>query len=296
MAQQIASEKKIQEYYQTLWSPPLKLDKRDENPLLGFHYGFYEHGIKKWEEAAINMNDFVGRLLHFDSKKTYQILDAGCGSGATSLYLANKYPNVTFTGITLTPAEIEFAKRIQQDFHVDNAIFHVQNYSNTGFSDNYFDGVFALESFCYALRKKDVILELKRILKPGGKLVVIDGFRTEKTLGSFMQNVYQSFLSRRLVPNLISLHDFISYLKREGFTDITIKNMAKGHTLSYNFLQTDFLKFFIKFFAVQGKRLLKGNNYQPKQDLDYIMGALVPEILLGLGNQIGYYAVTAVKT
>jgi len=49
---------------------------------------------------------------------------------------------------------------------------------NTGFSSNKFDAVFSIESFSYAPQKHVFIQEMFRILKPGGLIVIIDGFRT----------------------------------------------------------------------------------------------------------------------
>jgi len=291
----IATEKKIKDYYEDIWSPPVHIDGRDEDPLLGFHFGYYEKGIKTWKEAAINMNDFVGRLLKLNNNKNIEILDARCGTGAASIYLAIKYPKVNFTGITLAHAEVDFANKIQKEMQVENTKFLVKSYTNTGFPKSYFDAVFALESFCYAPIKKDFILEMKRVLKPDGKLVVLDGFRTDRALAPFMQNVYNSFLSRRSVPNLISLKDFKSYLKIEGFKEITILDLAKSNGIVYNFLQVDFLKYLLDFLQTQFKKLIKSKAYKLEENVDYKLGALVPELFLGISKKFGYYAITAVK-
>ena len=186
-------ERKIREYYDNIWSPPILIRDRVDNPLLGFHYGFYEKGIKNREEAAINMNDYVGRLLNLDNRKG-RIIDLGCGIGSTIIYLAMKYPNIKFFGITLATSEINFAEKLQREKQVKNAEFILGNFVKTNFSDEYFDGVYALESFCYALNKKYLCNEMKRILKSGGKLVIIDGFFKDNSLTSFMQIFYKSLL------------------------------------------------------------------------------------------------------
>jgi len=290
-----AAEKKVRDYYENIWSPPIQVEGRDENPLLGFHYGLYEKGIKNWKEAAINMNDFVGRLLKLDNTRNIEILDVGCGIGSTSVYLAMKYSNVKFTGITLAPSEIKFAKKIQKDNRVTNAEFIEGSYLKTFFPSEYFDGVFAIESFGYAQNKKGFIFEMKRILKPGKKLIILDGFRTDKSIPSFLQRVYSSFLSRRALPNLMSLNDFIQSLDKEGFKQIDIIDLTKANNLMYNFLQLDFFKILINFFLLQFKKAIKGNSYKSKEDIYFVLGALVPELILGMGKKIGYYGVTAVK-
>jgi ubiquinone/menaquinone biosynthesis C-methylase UbiE len=286
-------EKKIMDYYEKLWSFPIQLKNRVENPLLGFHYGFYEKGIKNWEEAAINMNDLVGRLLHLDNKKG-QIIDLGCGSGSTLAFLALKYPNIKFHGITLASSEANFAKNLQKEKNLDNIEITLGNFVRTNYSNGRFDGIYALESFCYAKDKIELLDEMKRLLKSGGKLVIIDGFLTDRPFGSFMKVVYQSLLSRRSVPHLMSVNDLELYLKKE-FKGVNFLDLSKNSGILYNFLQQDYIRIFIKFFYIQLKRTVFGKTYVPKKDMDYLWGALVPELFLGINKKIGYYAITAIK-
>ena len=184
---------------------------------------------------------------------------------------------------------------MQKEKQVENTKFILGSYINTNFPNDCFDGVFAIESFCYTQNKKDFIKEMKRVLKSRERLVVLDGFRTDRSLASFMQKVYDPFLSRRAVPKLMSLNDFKLCLEKEGFKEINILDLTKSNGIVYNFLQVDFLKFLLNFFSLQFKRIVKGRTYKPKEDVDYIFGALVPELLLGIGKKIGYYAITAVK-
>lgn len=288
-------EKKVRDYYENIWSSPIQIEGRDEDPFLGFHFGFYENGIKNWKEAAINMNDYVGRLLKLDNNKNIEILDVGCGIGSTSIYLAMKYPKIKFTGITLAPSEIEFTKKSQREKQVKNTKFFLENYLNTTFHNDNFDGAFAIESFCYAEKKGDFVKEMKRILKSSARIVVLDSFRTDKKLGSFTQKIYESFLSRRAIPNLISITDFKLCLEKEGFKEINILDLTKNIGIVNYFLQVNFPKFFLNFFLLQFKRIFKSRTYKPKEGTEYIVGALVPEILLGITKKTKYYSITAVK-
>ncbi|KKW20716.1 MAG: Methyltransferase, UbiE/COQ5 family, partial [Candidatus Adlerbacteria bacterium GW2011_GWC1_50_9] len=47
---------------------------------------------------------------------------------------------------------------------------------NTGFPDEVFDVVWAIESFCYAPDRKYFLTEAYRILKRGGRIIIADGF------------------------------------------------------------------------------------------------------------------------
>jgi ubiquinone/menaquinone biosynthesis C-methylase UbiE len=289
-----STEKEICEYYNNIWSPTIKLIGRDKNLLLGFHYGLYEKGIKTWKEAALNMNDYIGRILKLDNNKSLNVLDCGCGVGSTSFYLAKKYTNINFTGITLSPVEIKLAEKYQKESQVKNTKFIQGSYLDTEFPYFYFDRIFALESFCYSIDKKRFIDKMTRILKKGGQLVILDGFRTKKTLSPSMTTTYNSFFDRRKIPNLISIDFLKSYLEEIGYKDIIIQDItSKG--MFRNFIQKDFLYYTCKYVNNYFIRFFRNKKLRDNDDLDYIMSSLVPEFLLGMFKIIRYYSVSATR-
>ena len=88
------------DFYQKNWQLIVKLLKVDRTHCI--HHGYYEKKIRTHLQAVNNLNNLVDSLLGLkkDETKTKKILDAGCGIGGTVVYLAGKYPNAKFTGIT----------------------------------------------------------------------------------------------------------------------------------------------------------------------------------------------------
>ena len=105
-------EGNVVDFYRKNWPILVKLWQIDKTYCI--HHGYYEKGIRTHIQSVENMNDFVGRLLCLDSKEkqTKKILDAGCGIGGTITYLAKKYPNVNFTGITAASFITHFKYRV----------------------------------------------------------------------------------------------------------------------------------------------------------------------------------------
>ena len=56
--------------------------------------------------------------------------------------------------------------------------FQQQDYTQTDFPDNNFDVAWAIESMTTATSKVAFFKEIHRVLKPGGKLVVADFFKS----------------------------------------------------------------------------------------------------------------------
>jgi ubiquinone/menaquinone biosynthesis C-methylase UbiE len=286
-------EENIRQYYDNFWS--VGRQKSHQYLTYGFHFGYFEKGIIKHEEAIRNMNDFIGRLLCLETGQPLKIFDAGCGVGATSRYLSKKYPQSHFTGISLGSHEIELAKKIQKEQNIKNAVFLVGNYTETGFLDSTYDGAFALESFAYATSKKDVACEISRVLKPGGKLVIIDGFLTKDLpLNSFMQNAYMVDLKKRALPGYASLREMRTYLESAGFTDIIIRDISKN--IFWNYLFSGFIYNMFPLFSSEIKRAISWRKRKKDEASDKIMkGADFVELLLGITKKTGYYALTATK-
>jgi ubiquinone/menaquinone biosynthesis C-methylase UbiE len=287
------SEEKIQRYYDNLWAVGKKFNQKFLDG--GFHFGYYEKGVVNYRQAIQNMNKYIGGLLGLGNGQAFDVLEAGCGIGATSRYLAKKYPECHFTGISLGIEEIEIAKKIQKQQNLTNLQFLSGNYKNTGFQNNSFDHVFALESIVYAIKKEDVINEISRILKPHGKCVIIDGFFSKnQPSSSFLNNAYMLMLSKRSIPGVISLQEMQSYLKSAGFTDIVIHNLSKQ--ISKHYLFGGFFISLRGLVSAEIRRLINKVKGKTNEDTDKIIGgAGFLEMLLGITKNLGYYAIVATK-
>jgi len=294
MMPQAASEEKIQHYYDNLWSVGKKFNKKFLDS--GFHFGYYEKGVVNYRQALQNMNKYIGNLLDLGNGQPLQILEAGCGIGATSRLLAKQHPECRFIGISLGKEEIEIAKKLQKEQHLTNMQFFTGNYNNTGFENNSFDRVFALESLVYAVNKTDAVREISRVLKPQGKFVIMDGFFLKNPpSNSFLKNAYAILLAKRSIPGIITLQEIQAYLKAASFEQIVIHDLSKNISKHYVFGG-----FFISLqglFSAEIKRIKTRWKKEPNQDTDKIIGgAGFMEMLLGLTKTLGYYAVVATKT
>jgi ubiquinone/menaquinone biosynthesis C-methylase UbiE len=286
-------EKKIQDYYDNIWMNEIKINQKYMD--VGYHYGFYDKGFITYYDAAQNMNNYIGTLLGLSNEESLKILDVGCGVAATSRYLAKRYPNCHFTGISLGTEEIKLAQKRQKEQQIENVIFFPRNYTNTRFQNNSFNNAFAIESIVYAVNKKDVITEISRVLKHGGKFVIIDAFlKVNPPWNPFLNNLYDLDLQKRAVPTFITLQEMISILESEGFSDITIHDLYKIIKAYYFF--GGFFYGFTHLFSSQIKQLMYQRKIKSDNDSKQrMLGAALIELLLGVTKKLGYYSITAKK-
>ena len=82
-------------------------DAWDLNNSLAIHYGYWDEKVKTFPESLLRMNEVMMEAAGI--KSTDHVLDAGCGVGGSSIFMA-KNTGCTVTGITLSEKQIQQAR------------------------------------------------------------------------------------------------------------------------------------------------------------------------------------------
>ena len=191
---------------------------------LALHYGYWDQQTKSHHQALINKNQVLYDAAGISSQA--HVLDAGCGIGGSSIWMAKQHGN-TMTAITISKQQTVYAaQHAKRQGVADKTDFQVSDFCNTPFEDESFDVIWGLESICHALNKGDFLKEAFRLLRPGGRIVVCDGFITRR---EFSDDEWQDIvvcLNGWAVPNLCSRDEFNGLLEQNQFTDIAYKDIT----------------------------------------------------------------------
>lgn len=104
-------------------------------------------------------------------------LDVGCGPGATVLALA---PRVRFArGIDVTHAMLTQARRFQSERQVANAAFDEGDAEHLPYPDASFTLATCQFAFHHMLKPEAVIGEMLRVIRPDGRLMLVDSLAPE---------------------------------------------------------------------------------------------------------------------
>lgn len=185
---------------------------------LAIHYGYWDDNTRSHSEALLNMNRYLAVTAGIESG--LWILDAGCGIGGSSVWLAQEF-GARVTGISLSTEQIEHARRNAAKRGLsDRADFQVADFCRTPFEDKSFDIVWGIESICHALDKGAFVREAHRLLRPGGRLVCSDGYALKRDFTEQEWRTIRICLDGWQIPNLATPDEFRSYLEEAGFGDI----------------------------------------------------------------------------
>lgn len=189
------------------------------------HYGYWEKGDWSIRRASKRMNEKVAETIKV-TKDDY-VLDAGCGVGGNAVYLAETF-GCKVVGITITPRQVALAKKRAKKRGVDHLCeFHQMDYMNTTFDHETFSVVIGLESICYADPKIDFIKEVYRLLKPGGRFCMADGFESHEKYEGTNQRLMNRWLDGWHVNSLGTPTQWAQNAEKAGFKFSDYVNVTK---------------------------------------------------------------------
>jgi SAM-dependent methyltransferase len=101
------------------------------------------------------------------------------------------------------------------------------DYEHTEFAAGSFDGVYALESSCYAhgANKSAFLRECHRLLRPGGRVVVADGFLGPGKLRGPQKLVCRKLCDCWAIETLGDMDKVRREMERIGFRDIVVEQV-----------------------------------------------------------------------
>lgn len=103
-----------------------------------------------------------------------KVLEVGCGPGFVTEKLVENLPNSEITALDVDEKLLTKAKQLLNKVPNSKVKFIQSSVYDTGLPNNSYDYVIARLIFLHLYEPMNATLEIFRILKPGGKLVIID--------------------------------------------------------------------------------------------------------------------------
>ena len=150
---------------------------------------------------------------------TARVLDVGCGGGRTLRTLAAMASEGRVDGIDYSPASVSVAHGTNADLVASGRVTVQQGTaSRLPFADATFDLVTAVETHYYWPDLRADFREVLRVLKPGGRFVII----AEAYKGGAFDWAQRFIMQGVLRSNYLTLDEHRSALVESGFDDVEV--------------------------------------------------------------------------
>jgi len=194
------------------------------------HFGWYPPGSERlpMRAALPLMEDRLGRAL--DLPRGALVLDAGCGRGAVALRMATAF-GLRVEGVDILAGDIRRARRkAARRGTADRTRFQVMDYQRLAFADGHFDGAYTMETLVHAPDSAAVLGELRRVLKPGGRLVLFEySLAPRGDLTARQRRVFDAIIAESAMHGLPGfVHgSFPALLHAAGFRDVAVADVSE---------------------------------------------------------------------
>ncbi len=161
----------------------------------------------------------IRQLVQLENDKV--VLEIGCGNGHGTKLIKKYFQPKKIVAIDLDPKMIKIAKKNNTD---PSILFTVGDVANlASIPDKSFDAVFDFGIIHHIPNWQDCLSELKRVLKPEGKLILED--LSIETFTQGIGNIYRMIL-KHPYNEMFTRTEFVSYLDKLGFK--IVKNEVRN--------------------------------------------------------------------
>ncbi len=163
-----------------------------------FRAGYHAHLLGEWLPA---LDGVVDKLVH-----NAKVADVGCGHGASTVLMAQAYPNSQFIGYDYHPESIRIASERAAAAGVTNARFEVAD--AVGYSDRDFDLIAFFDCLHDMGDPAGAARHARQALKPDGHCLLVEPFAGDKVEDNLnpVGRVYYGASSQICVPVSLARH------------------------------------------------------------------------------------------
>lgn len=136
---------------------------------LKYSCGYWREGVSDFSQSEADMLEITTQRA--DLEDGQDVLELGCGWGSLSLYMAEKYPNSHFIGISNSRTQKQFIDSQIKERGLCNLEIRTMDMNDFAI-DKQFDRVVSVEMFEHMRNYQELLSRVAACLKAEGKLFV----------------------------------------------------------------------------------------------------------------------------
>jgi len=188
------------------------------------HRSLWPKGTRRLKDALAVSNNFVLKQARKSGLPDPQILDLGCGVGATLFHvLAGLEGAGRGVGLTLSSVQTHLAESARKSLGMTNASFVQADFHRVPLRST-FNLIYSIEAIIHAQEPREYLAEVSRLLARGGRLILLDDFYT--TTDQYAQTWLKAYKDGWYVPNMQTGDEMTASARDVGLSLVETRNLT----------------------------------------------------------------------
>lgn len=178
-----------------------------------------EEGIQMLQRMNESHSAVTGWALNFwDIRESDQVMDIGCGGGATLMRMAQHIHTGHLTGVDYSEVSVNLSRELNAgDIHKGKMDILRASVERLPVEDERFDKIITVESFYFWPNPVDNLKEVLRTLKKGGIFLLVADIYQKDDLGKEVLENIERYHLFNPTPD-----EFRTMFQQAGFSRITV--------------------------------------------------------------------------
>ncbi len=179
------------------------------------HRSLWTDGAQTLDDALNVSNARILKEIESVAQTQARITDLGCGVGASLFYIYPRLQNpAPALGLTLSPVQAKLARGSAEQLNLqDQILFAEGDFTSVPLAGD-LDAVYSVEAACHAVDPEKYFREASRLLRSGGKLILVDDYQTPRPLSQNESKWLQAYIDGWYVPGVRTVGQVISFAEK----------------------------------------------------------------------------------
>lgn len=189
------------------------------------HFGINPGGRFGKRSLYAQVRDISSLILE---RNIRTVIEPGCGKGFNLSWLARRHPDTQFQGIDISEVNLAEAKRRCKS--LKNVQLSHGDYHRMDVDNDSFDCVCMVETACFSHNHKQMMVEVRRVLKPEGVWLVYDIFRGSpaRQIPTDWQRICDLTERSIAIPHAEGIQEWLQASETQGFTLIEFQDLTSS--------------------------------------------------------------------
>ena len=176
------------------------------------HRTLWTDGAQTLDEALTVSNARILNEIESVVKQNAKIADLGCGVGASLFYIYPRLQNpAPALGLTLSPVQAKLARVSAEQLNLHDQILFAEGDFTSVPLANHLDAVYSVEAVCHAVDPEKYFREASRLLRSGGKLILVDDYQTPRSLSQNETKWLKAYIDGWYVPGVRTVEQVVAW-------------------------------------------------------------------------------------